>query len=127
MSDTYFNIGSPVKDFVSSFIDGLETALTNKGYITCSESEAHTKMELNAIAIVGTEGEGGAKIMGLGGSVKTNNSDTQIQKVTVFMKKITELDKEKERAKIAQAKVEQERPMQLAYRRAEAGVKSPEF
>ena len=45
MSDTYFNIGSPVKDFVSSFIDGLETALTNKGYITCSESEAQEALE----------------------------------------------------------------------------------
>lgn len=121
MPEPSINIGSPVKDFVSSFIDGLEAALTDKGYVTCPQHEAHTHMELNAIATVGNSGEGGAKIMGLGGSVQTSNSDTQTQKVTVFIKKNTELAQEEEKAKIEHAKVEAKYAMQLAYRRAEAG------
>src|SRR3989338_2909873 len=98
MTETNLNIGSPVKDFVSSLIDGLESALLDKGYVTCPENQAHTKMELQAIATVENSGEGGAKILGLGGSLETSDSNINIQKVTVFIKKTSELDKEEEKA-----------------------------
>ena len=50
------NIGSPVKDFVSSFFEGLELGLDTKGLIMCSESESHAKMELNVVATGETSG-----------------------------------------------------------------------
>jgi hypothetical protein len=81
--------GSNVKDFLVSFLGGLEEGLTEKGFKTCQEPESHMKMELNAIAVDGTSGEGGAKIMGLGGSVQTNNSNTNSHKITVFVRKRT--------------------------------------
>jgi hypothetical protein len=118
------NIGSPVKDFVGSFLEGLEAGLRDKGYVPCSESECHAKMELHAVATVEVGGEGGAKILGVGGSIQTNNSDTSSQKITVFVKKMSESDKEEEKAKIERAKVEQKYAMPLAYRRAEAGNES---
>ena len=97
-------IGSPVKDFVSSFIGELEDGLSDKGYSTCSENQAHAKMELNAVATVETGGQGGAKILGVGGELKTNDSNTNSQKVTVFVKKDLEVDEEEEKARIEIAK-----------------------
>lgn len=81
--------GSNVKDFLVSFLGGLEEGLIEKEYKTCKVEDAHMKMELNAIAIEGNSGEGGAKIMGLGGSVQTNNSNTNSHKITVYVKKRT--------------------------------------
>lgn len=113
--------GIPVKDFVSSFIEGLEAALIDKGYATCPQCESHATMELHAVATKGTKGEGGAKIAGIGGSLEASKADTQTQKVTVFVKKSTVLDKEEEKARIAIAKVEQSSAYALTFKRAAAG------
>ena len=110
------NIGSPVKDFVNSFLEGLEEGLTEKGYVTCPENEAHAKMKLHAIATVETGGQGGAKILGVGGELHTSNSDTNLQEMTVFVKKQTEADKEEEKAKIALAKSKQSFSTQIALK-----------
>ena len=101
------NIGSPVKDFVNSFITGLEEGLVKKGYVTCPESQAHAKMKLHAVATVETGGKGEAKILGIGGELQTSNSDTSLQEMTVFVKKQTEADKEKEKVRLEIAKHQQ--------------------
>jgi len=78
MTDQNINIGSPVKDFVNSFLEGVEQGLAEKGYITCPENQAHAKMKLNAIATIESGGKGQAKILGIGGEIHTDNSDTNL-------------------------------------------------
>jgi type V secretory pathway adhesin AidA len=80
-------IGSPVKDFVSSLFEGIEEGLKQRDMKMCKESDAHAKMELNAIATGETSGKGGAKILGFGGEVEGTKSNTNSQKVTVFVRK----------------------------------------
>jgi transposase len=100
-------IGSPVKDFVDSFLEGLEKGLGKKGYVTCPENQAHAKMKLHAIATLETSGKGGAKILGVGGELQTSNSDTSLQEMTVFIKKHTDADKEEEKVRLEVAKHQQ--------------------
>jgi hypothetical protein len=80
-------IGSPVKDFVSSLFEGIEEGLKQRDMQMCKESDAHAKMELNAIATGETSGKGGAKILGIGGEVEGTKSNTNSQKVMVFVRK----------------------------------------
>jgi len=53
----------------------------------CKESDSHAKMELNAIATGETSGKGGARILSIGGEVGGKKSNTNSQKVTVFVRK----------------------------------------
>ena len=79
--------GSPVKDFVSSLFEGVEEGLKQRNMEMCLEKVAHAKLELNAIATNETSGKGGAKILGFGGEVEGTKSNTNSQKVTVFVRK----------------------------------------
>jgi hypothetical protein len=81
-------IGSPVKDFVNSLFEGIEDGLKQRDMQMCKESDAHAKMELNAIATGETSGGGGAKILGIGGNIEGTKSNTNSQKVTVFVRKV---------------------------------------
>jgi len=108
----FMGIGSPVKDFISSFYEGVEEGLKERGLIMCQESECFTKMDLNAIATGETKAGGGAKIMSIGGSIEGLKSNTQSQKMTIFAKKVRQSDLEKEKAEIAKAQAEQK----LAHR-----------
>ena len=103
----FTNIGSPVKDFVNSFLEGLESGLIEKGYVTCPENQAHAKMKLHAIATIGNKGQGGAKIMGIGGELQISNSNTSLHEMTVFVKKQTDADKEEEKVRLEIAKHQQ--------------------
>jgi hypothetical protein len=88
MVEEFLNIGSPVKDFVSSLFEGIEEGLKERDMQMCEEKNAHAKMELNAIATGETSGKGGAKILGLfGGEVEGTKSNTNSQKITVFVRK----------------------------------------
>ena len=107
MPETKINIGSPVKDFVNSFLEGLEDGLAEKGYVTCPENQAHAKMKLHAVATVETSGRGGAKIMGIGGELQASNSDTNLHEITVFIKKQTNADIEEEKVRLEIAKHQQ--------------------
>src|SRR3989338_1884152 len=114
MPEPQINIGSPVKDFVNSFLEGLEEGLAKKGYVTCPENQAHAKMKLHAVATIETGGQGGAKIMGIGGELQTFNSDTNLHEMTVFVKKQSDLDKEEEKANIEIAKKKQQYAHRIA-------------
>ena len=118
MPEPQINIGSPVKDFVNSFLEGLEEGLAKKGYVTCPENQAHAKMKLHAVATVETGGQGGAKILGVGGELHTSNSDTNLQEMTVFVKKQTEVDKEEEKVRLEIAKHQQKYIHSLALKDA---------
>ncbi len=83
----FTNIGSPVKDFVSSLFEGVEEGLKQRDMQMCKESDAHAKMELNAIATGETSGKGGAKILSIGGEFEGKKSNTNSQKVAVFVRK----------------------------------------
>ena len=85
-------IGSSVKDFVSSLFEGIEEGLKERGMQMCKEEDAHSKMELNAIATDETAGKGGAKILGFGGEVEGIKSNTNSQKVTVFVMKTPKIN-----------------------------------
>ena len=117
MTEEFLNIGSPVKDFVSSFLEQVNKGIEEQGFIFCKREESHAEMELSAVET--KEAGGGIKIHIFSASGKLE--DTNSQKMKVYVKKPSDLDKEEEKAKMAQAKVEQERALQLAYRRAEAG------
>jgi hypothetical protein len=113
---TNINIGSPVKDFINSFLEGLESGLTEKGYITCSENQAHAKMELHAIATIETGGQGGAKIFGIGGELQTSNSNTNLHKMTVFVKKMTDVEKQEEKTRLKIAQEQEKHATALALK-----------
>ena len=100
------NIGSSVKNFVGNFFKELEEGLKERGLIMCPESECFAKMDLNAVVTGETQSGGGIKIMGIGGSLKGIKSDTQSQKITVFVKNVRKSDLEIENAKIAKAQAE---------------------
>ncbi len=85
--ETQNMIGSPVKDFVNSLFEGIEEGLKQRDMQMCKESDAHAKMELNAIATGETSGKGGARIWGIGGEIEGTKSNTNSQKVMVFVRK----------------------------------------
>jgi hypothetical protein len=117
MVDKILNIGSPVKDFVSSFLEQVNKGIGEQGFVFCKKDEAHAEMELSAIET--KEVGGGIKIhiFSAGGTLEDTNS----QKMKVYVKKPSQADIEEEKAKIEQAKIEQKCALPLAYRRAEAG------
>jgi len=109
--EDFTNIGSPVKDFVNNFFEGLEDGLKERGLVTCRESDAHSIMELNVIDTGETSKGGGIRIFNaLQGEIKGTHSNTASQKVKVFVKKPSKLDEEEEKARIEKAKYLQERP-----------------
>ena len=110
------NIGSPIKEFISSLFKELEEGLKENGLIMCSESESFTKMELHAIAVNESKGEGGAKILGVGGSLSESDSKTDSQKITVFAKKIRKSDLAKEEAEIASAEAQKKYATRIALK-----------
>jgi hypothetical protein len=83
----FTNIGSPVKDFVSSLFEGVEEGLSQRDMQMCKEGDAHAKMKLNAIATGEISGKGEAKILSIVGEVEGKKSNTNSQKVTVFVRK----------------------------------------
>lgn len=117
MAEEFLNIGSPVKDFVSSFLEQVNKGVEEQGFVFCKQNESHAEMELSAVET--KEGSGGIKIhiFSAGGKLEDTNS----QKMKVYVKKPSDVDTEEEKARIAQAKVEQEKALPLAYRRAESG------
>ncbi len=117
MTDEFLNIGSSVKDFVSSFLEQVNNGIKEQGFVFCKKDEANAEMELSAVET--REAGGGIKIhiFSAGGKLEDTNS----QKMKVYVKKPSEVDKEEEKAKIEKARVEQKYAMPLAYRRAEAG------
>jgi hypothetical protein len=117
----FTNIGSPVKDFVSNFFDGLEEGLKTKGLVTCRESEAHSKMELNVVATGENSKGAGIRVWGLGGDIKGMKSNSSSQKITVFVKKPSEVEEEEEKARMKVAKVKQDNAFALTFREAESG------
>jgi len=113
MADEFLSIGSPVKDFVSSFLEQVDKGAEEQGFVFCKKDEAHTEMELNAVET--KEVGGGIKIhiFSAGGKIEDVNS----QKMKVYFKKPTEVDKEEEKAKIEKAKVIQENAYRLAFKK----------
>ena len=101
------NIGSSVKDFVSNFFEGLDEGLKSKGLVTCKESEAHSKMELNVVSTGETSKGGGVRVWGIGANIEGNSSNTKSQKVTVFVKKPSKADEEEEKTRLEIAKHQQ--------------------
>ena len=49
MSDEFLKIGSPVKDFVSSFLEQVNERVEEQGFIFCKQGESHAEMELSAV------------------------------------------------------------------------------
>src|SRR3989338_8778086 len=110
------NTGSPVKDFVKSFFQELGEGLNEGGYASCPESESYAKMELNAIATNELSSEGKAKIFSIGASFEGTTTNSQAHKVTVFVKKYNELEKEIDKARIERAKAEQFHATRIALK-----------
>ena len=104
MPEANLGIGSPVKDFVKSFLEQAEDGMQEKGFVTCSEKDAHIKIELNAAEV--QEAGGGFKIhvFSLGGK----QSDTNSQKMTIFAKKVDEVEEAEKKARIAEAQANEQ-------------------
>jgi hypothetical protein len=115
IKQNFSNIGSPVKDFISNFFEGLDEGLKSKGLVTCKEAEAHSKMELNVVATGETSKGGGVRVWGLGADIKGAKSNTSSQKITVFVKKPSEVEDEEEKARIEKAKEIQKRPYKAVF------------
>ncbi len=98
------DIGSPVKDFVSILFKQLEEGLNERGLILCKENECFAKMELNAVAIGETKAGGGVRILNFGGGIEGSKSQSDSQKITIFVKGIRKSDLEKENAEVEEAR-----------------------
>ena len=92
-------VGSTVQHFVENFISQAEDGLKNKGYSPCKEDEKHIVIELNATEQQEVGGGFKIHILSLGGKT----SDTNVQKMTIFAKKIDEADEVEKKARIAKA------------------------
>lgn len=99
-NDISIEIGSPVREFVKNFLQEASDGLNDSGYVSCSQKEAHTVIELNATEI--KEINGGLKIHIFNANVKSQNNN--IQKMTIYAKKQNQIDIEEEKTKIAIAK-----------------------
>lgn len=82
-NDEILSIGSPVKDFVSSFLEQVKAGVTEQNFTFCKKEDAHAEIELNAIET--KEADGGIKlhIFSAGGKLEGTNS----QKIKVYVKK----------------------------------------
>lgn len=96
-------VGSPVKDFIKAFLGEAEDALNEKGYQSCPESASHIKIELHATEV--TDVDGGLRIHVF--SMGSKLSDSNTQKMTIYAKKISDVDKAEDQArkKIAEQKI----------------------
>ena len=74
MVDEILSIGSPVKDFVSSFLEQVNKGIEEQGFVFCKKDESHAEMELSAVET--KEAGGGIKIhiFSAGGKLEDTNS-----------------------------------------------------
>ncbi len=117
MTEEILSIGSPVQEFVSSFLEQVSNGIEAQGFAFCKQEESHAEMELNAVET--TKAEGGIKIhiFSAGGKLEDTNS----QKMKVYVKKPTEVDEAEEKARIKKAEVEETHATPLAFERAQSG------
>ena len=116
-NDKVIGIGSPVESFVNDFFSQLKKGLDKQGLILCSQSEAHTIMDLNAVATGETKVGGGVKIWNIiSGEAGKSNSETNGQRISVYVKQKSEVDKEEEKARIEIAKAKQNYSTQIALK-----------
>ena len=101
MEDEELQIGSPVKDFVKSFLLEAEAGLNDQGFRSCSEADSHVKIELSATEV--KEVGGGLKIhvFSLGGK----KEDADSQKMTLYAKKIDPVEEAQRKAELKNAEV----------------------
>ena len=111
MSD-FLEIGSPIKDFVSSFLEQVNKEIEEQGFVFCKKGEANAEIELNAVETKEVGDGFKIHIFNAGGSV----GDTNSQKMKIYLKKPSEADKEEEKARIEQAKVVQEHAFSLLFK-----------
>lgn len=83
VNEEVLNIGSPVKDFVSSFLKQVNEGIDEQGFTFCRKEDANAEIELNAIET--KEAGGGIKlhIFSAGGKMEDTNS----QKMKIYVKK----------------------------------------
>ena len=103
MADKFLSIGSPVKDFVSSFLEQVDKGAREKGFIFCRKEESHIEMELNAVETKEVGGSIKIHIFSAGGKMEDVNS----QKMKVYFKKPSKVDKEEEKVRLKIAKHQQ--------------------
>lgn len=96
-------VGSTVQHFVQDFISQAENGLNNKKYSPCSEKGSHIKIELNATEEKEVGGSLKAHIFSLGGK----KADSNVQKMTIYAKKIDEAEEAEIKARIEKAKAEE--------------------
>ena len=101
MPEENTSLEKPVKEFVSNFISQVEDGLSERNWESCSETDSHAKIDLVATAI--NEAGAGIKINLFNLNAKA--SDSQSQKITIFVrKKDDELRSLERAAKISEAK-----------------------
>ena len=98
--EEFLNIGSPVKEFISSLLEQVDKGITEKGFKFCIEKDANAKIELNAVETKEAGGGIQIHIFSAGGKLSDSNS----QKMTVYVKKITDIEKARELAYLEEAK-----------------------
>ena len=115
--DKAIGIGSPVESFVNDFFSQLKKGLDKQGLILCPKSEAHTIMDLNAIATGETKVGAGVKIWNvLSGEASKSNSETNGQKISVYVKQKSKLDEEEKKAGIEIGKKKQQYAHRIALK-----------
>lgn len=100
MDNKFTSVGSTVDVFTGTLLEEISKGLEEQGFATCSESESHIKLELYAkeVQAVG----GGLTIHIFNASAKEEGSNAQ--KVTVYAKKIDEVEQAERNARLAEAK-----------------------
>lgn len=86
VNEEILSIGSPVKEFVSSFLEQVREGVKEQEFSFCKKEEAHAEIELNAIET--KEAGGGVKLHIFSGGGRIE--DTSTQKIKVYVKKNSE-------------------------------------
>ena len=97
-------VGSPVKEFVRQFLKEAEEGISESGFIPCSESDSHVKVDLSAVEVKEKEGGVRIKIFSFGGQ----KSDSNAQRMTIFAKKLDDVERARRESEIAKHKKEKQ-------------------
>lgn len=93
------SVGSTVDAFTCEALAGIDSGLQKQGFVTCSEKEAHVKLELHAQEI--KEVGGGVKIHII--NLGAKEEGTNAQKIAVYAKRKDEADEAERKARMAEA------------------------
>ncbi len=100
MNNEITSIGSPITTFIDAFLKQAEIGLIKRGYEACPQREAHVTIELNVVEVRQKDGKVDIRIISGSGTESSSN----LQKMTIYAKKMDKVELAKKKAELEEAK-----------------------